>query len=117
MQFMAINEFNYVLLRGKIMKSESRTIKVTIFGKDYEVKGSTDEKYVENLANYVDSVMRDISKKSSAFSSSSIAILAALNIADEMFKERQQFKEYIEGLERELKNILNITSEISDDNN
>lgn len=97
------------------MKSESRTIKVTIFGKDYEVKGSTDEKYIENLANYVDSIMRDISKKSSAFSSSSIAILAALNIADEMFRERQQFKEYIEGLERELKSILNMTSETLDD--
>lgn len=98
------------------MKSESKTIKVSIFGKDYEVKGSTDEKYIEDLANYVDSMMRDISKRSSSFSSGSIAILAALNIADEMFKERQQFKQYIEELEKELQNILNSINEIPENN-
>ncbi len=96
------------------MKSESKTIKVTIFGKEYEVKGSTDEKYVEYLANYVDSVMRDISKRSSSFSSSNVAILAALNIADEMFKERQQFKQQIEELEKEIRNIIDSTNETSE---
>ena len=98
------------------MKAESKPIKVSIFGKDYEVKGNTDEKYIEDLANYVDSIMRDISKRSSSFSSGNIAILAALNIADEMFRERQQFKEYIEELEKELKNILDKMNEKSDDN-
>ncbi len=96
------------------MKSESKTIKVTIFGKEYEVKGSTDEKYVEDLANYVDSVMRDISKRSSSFSSGNVAILAALNIADEMFKERQQFKQQIEELEKEIRNIIDSTNEKSE---
>jgi len=88
------------------MKDEPRSVKVSIFDKEYEVKGSSDEGYIGTLAAYVDSIMRDIASRTGTPSSGRIAILAALNVADEMFKERQRFKESIEKLDQELERAL-----------
>jgi cell division protein ZapA len=70
------------------------------------VKGGTDEEYVRILAAHVDSVMRDIADKTGSLSSGRVAILAALNIADEMYKERQRFRELADGLAQELEEAL-----------
>jgi len=84
------------------MNEELRSIRVSIFGRDYNVKGGSDEEYIRNLAEYVDSVMKDIADKAGALSSGRIAILAALNIADEMHKERQRFNEFVDEMIKEL---------------
>ena len=90
------------------MNEELRSIRVSIFGRDYNIKGGSDEEYIRNLAEYVDSVMKDISDKAGALSSGRIAILAALNIADEMHKERQRFDEFADEVVQKLQSALNI---------
>ena len=84
----------------------SRSIRVSIFGRDYSVKGGSDEEYIRTLAAHVDSVMRDVVDKTGALSSGRVAILAALNIADEMYKEREYFKEFAEELAQKLGEVL-----------
>ena len=69
------------------MSEEIGSIKVSIFGRDYNIRGGSDSEYIRKLAAHVDSVMRDIADKTGSLSSGRVAILAALNIADEMFKE------------------------------
>ena len=86
-------------------------IKVIIFGKDYEIKGHQDEEYIQTLASYVNSTMQNIATQTGTISLERIAILTALNIADEMHKERQQFDEYIQKLEQELQDALNAVIE------
>ncbi len=88
------------------MNEELRSIRVSIFGRDYNIKGGSDEEYIRNLAEYVDSVMRDIADKAGTLSSGRIAILAALNIADEMKKERQGFEERINELAQKLAEVM-----------
>jgi cell division protein ZapA len=80
--------------------------KVMIFGKDYEVKGNQDEEYIQKLAKHVDATMQDIATKTGLISFERIAILTALNIADEMYRERQRFDEYIQKLEQELQEAV-----------
>jgi cell division protein ZapA len=86
-------------------------IKVIIFGKDYEIKGYQDEEYIQTLASYVNSTMQNIATQTGTISLERIAILTALNIADEMHKERQRFDEYIQKLEQELQDALNAVIE------
>ncbi len=90
------------------MSEGLRSIRVSIFGRDYNVKGGSDEEYIRTLAAHVDTIMRDIADKTGSLSSGRVAILAALNIADEMYKERQQFSELADGLAQELGEALDI---------
>ncbi|MDP6419514.1 MAG: cell division protein ZapA [Candidatus Krumholzibacteria bacterium] len=64
----------------------ARAVKVTIYGNQYRVRGDADEKYIQGIADYVDQTMRSIAKGGHHISPTRIAILAAFNIADEMFR-------------------------------
>ena len=65
------------------------TIDVEIFGQQYSVKkGRLDSDYVLDLAAYVNKNMNGAEKMSPASDSTRIAVLAALNIADEYFRCR-----------------------------
>ena len=63
-------------------------VNVQIFGHSYTIRGEADEKYILGVAAYVDRKMREITEKLPVASLSKVAILASLNIADELFKER-----------------------------
>ena len=65
-------------------------ITVKIFGREYKIKGHADKDYIEEMAKYVDEKMRELSGSSSLPSQDTLAILAALNIADELFQQRGQ---------------------------
>lgn len=69
------------------METPKGSAKVTIFGNDYHVQASEDPGYIEKIARYVDGKMRDLQSKSTISSSTKIAILVAMNIADELHKE------------------------------
>ena len=88
------------------MSEELRPIKVTIFGREYNIRGGSDSEYIKTVAAHVDAVMRDVADKTGSLSSGRVAILAALNIADEMFKERQRFDEFANELAQELEEVL-----------
>ncbi len=72
------------------MSDDLNILKVNIYGTEYSIRGSTDKEYIKRVAKYVDSKMREVNNTISIDSSLKIAILAALNIADELFNEREQ---------------------------
>jgi cell division protein ZapA len=63
-------------------------VQVQIFGHSYSIRGEADQAYILEVAAYVDRKMREITEKLPVASLSKVAILASLNIADELFKER-----------------------------
>lgn len=65
-------------------------VQVQIFGHSYTIRGEADNAYILEVAAYVDRKMREITEKLPVASLSKVAILASLNIADELFKERAQ---------------------------
>jgi cell division protein ZapA len=71
------------------MADTPNLVHVQIFGLTYAVRAGADPGYVEQLAAYVDEKMREVSRGSGAVDSVRIAVLAALNIADECFRERE----------------------------
>jgi len=76
-------------------------IRVNIFGSEYSLISDDDEKYVKEVAQYIDDKMREIDKSQSVNSPSRVAVLAALNIADELFQERSYRKKLTEQLNQE----------------
>jgi cell division protein ZapA len=74
------------------MEESKNTTKVEIFGQTYTVKGDADSSYISELACYVDDQMREVAKKHPHSSSNKVSILAALNIANEVFKLKEKEK-------------------------
>jgi cell division protein ZapA len=65
-------------------------VQVQIFGHSYTIRGEADQAYILSVAAYVDRKMREVTEKLPVEALSKVAILASLNIADELFKERVQ---------------------------
>ena len=88
----------------------NKIIEIEIYGQKYRirVKGEEDEKYISHLTSYVDQKMREVAVKSKSVDSLKIAVLAALNIADEYFlsqKKLDQLNEVIGRMESEIENL------------
>ena len=74
------------------MADKPSPVHVEIFGLSYAVQAGPEPGYVEQLAGFVDQQMRDVSRGAGAVDSVRIAVLAALNIADELFQARTRLR-------------------------
>jgi cell division protein ZapA len=63
-------------------------VQVHILGHQLPIRGEADPSYILELAEFVDLKMREVTQKMPVAAVSKVAILASLNIADELFKER-----------------------------
>jgi cell division protein ZapA len=68
----------------------TRVVTVDIAGQRYPIRSALDERYVAQLAAYVDEKMRAASDAAPASDILGLAILVALNVADEFFRARDQ---------------------------
>ncbi len=65
-------------------------IPVQIFGQTYEILGNPAETlYYNSLARFVEERMKDIMNSTNVVSTQKIAVLAALNIAEDLFREKE----------------------------
>ena len=82
------------------MALNPKVLKVKILGQDYVVRSSAGQKYLNKVSSYVNEKMEGI--KASGIDDSQqlrIAVLAAMNITDELFsykKEKQKFVDKVE---------------------
>lgn len=75
------------------MCSDKNVLKVRIYGAEYSIRGQEDANYIKAIAEYLDSKMREVDRSVRVDSSLKVAILASLNIADELFRERKEKEE------------------------
>jgi cell division protein ZapA (FtsZ GTPase activity inhibitor) len=72
------------------MNEKNKNVQISIFGQEYSVKAPADASYIKKIAQYLDSKMREVQEGfSTTQSSTRIAILAGMNITDELFNSRQ----------------------------
>jgi len=62
---------------------------VEIFGQRLGLRADGDATRLQELARFVDTRMREVADRSSSVDTVKIAVLTALNIADELFQERE----------------------------
>jgi len=69
---------------------EEQKISVQIFGELHVIRGKGSEEYIKGLAADVDKRMRDIALKFPRLAAHQVATLAALNLADELSKIKEE---------------------------
>lgn len=72
------------------MENRPTVIQVEIFGQTYSVRAAGDAGYIKDLATYVDRKMREVADHAPTVDTTKIAILSALNIADEFYQDKQR---------------------------
>lgn len=92
-------------------------IDIKVFGRTYKikVKGEEDEEYVSRLTSYVDQKMQEIAVKSRSEDPTKIAVLAALNIADEYFLSRMRLDKVDERIDLMEAEIATVESNLFKD--
>ncbi len=77
---------------------------VEIFGEEYIMKGDATPEYMRMLASYVDRKMKQVAGRQPQLSALKIAVLTALNVADELSKLREEHEALLKQAGREKKN-------------
>lgn len=88
------------------MEERKQSVKVNIFGEDYQIKGDTDASYIQEVAGYVDLKMKEVAEKLSNKLPLRVAVLAAMNITGELFKERDDKDKKLLGVEEKSQFLL-----------
>src|ERR671915_382853 len=72
--------------KGNMDAATTPTIRVEIYNQTYNIRSDGDSEYITQLAEFVDTRMREISSGTLTVDSLKVAILAALHIADELHR-------------------------------
>ena len=90
---------------------DSGKVRVSIYGQSYNIKGDASPEYIQQLAEYVNDRMEDVGSCINTSNSLQIAILAALNIADEYF-QLKSINTGVEGaVENKAREIISLLDE------
>lgn len=93
---------------------ENTKVNVKIYGQEYTIAGDKPEEHITKVAQYVDSKMKLISASFPGGAVSSLATLAAVNVADELFSiedRTDEFKEKNEQLEKDIQHYVQLWEE------
>lgn len=65
-------------------------VRVQIFGSEYRIASETDPEHIRKVASYIDQKMREVASALALRTRSTVAILTAVNLADELFKIEEE---------------------------
>jgi len=86
------------------MLMDGKSIRVKIFGSEYPLRGESEE-LTKKVAGYVDEMVNTIHEKIPEQPPLTIAVLSALNITEELFKEKEKNHSMLNYAEAELNRI------------
>jgi len=73
-------------------EKEKNRVTVNIMGEEYVLRGSSSTNYMYRVGSYVDQLMKSLAEKNIQMSKQRIAVLAALNLADELIRLKEEKK-------------------------
>lgn len=82
------------------------TYEVTILNQKFLLKTEKDEKHVQKVTNYVNEVFQEIRSHAQNVSTQNIAILGALNIAEEMILKTEESRQLVTSWKRRLQGFI-----------
>lgn len=72
---------------------EKNRISVMIMGEEYVLKGTSSPEEMYNVGRYVDRLMRTLAEKNLQMNRHKIAVLTALNLADELLRLKEEVQQ------------------------
>jgi len=91
-------------------KETGKGVEVEIFGQKYVIKGNNDEAYIQQLADYVDSKMREMHGRHKLSTPAKTAVLSAINIAHELFSLKKEMDEKDSVIAKRTDKLLDLLS-------
>ena len=85
---------------------KERLVEIKVFGQVYTVKTDAQEEHIQKVAQYVNEKMDEVTKNTKSVSSLNVAILTALNIADDLIMEKAKRLALLEEVERKSKDLV-----------
>ena len=85
---------------------EERVVEIKVFGQTFSVKTDAEEDHLQAVAQYVNEKMEEVLKNTRSVSTLNVAILTALNIADDLLKEKEQRKALVKEVEVKSKDLV-----------
>ena len=97
---------------SELMDNSENFVKVTIYGQEYTIKAPADASYIKNVAEYVDGKMREVQEElATPQVPAKVSILAAMNIADELFAEKRDRDQIKGDVESKVSSLIEIVEE------
>ena len=94
------------------MDGNENFVKVTIYGQEYTIKAPADATYIKNIAEYVDEKMREVQEElSTPQVPAKIAILATMNISDDLFAQKRNHEKSNNEVERKVSSLIEVVEE------
>jgi cell division protein ZapA len=91
---------------GMNRMGKERLVEIKVFGQVYTVKTDAQEGHIQKVAQYVNEKMDEVTKNTKSVSSLNVAILTALNIADDLIIEKARRLALLEEVERKSKDLV-----------
>ncbi len=88
------------------MATDRKSIRVKIFGSEYPLRGESED-FTRRVATYVDEMITTIHNKIPEQPTLTVAVLSALNITEDLFKERDRSKAMTTSIESEISKLNN----------
>lgn len=85
---------------------DRKSVRVKIFGSEYPLRGESEE-FTKKVANHVDAMITSVHDKIPEQPPLTISVLAALNITEDLYKEKERNAHITSSLEYELSKITN----------
>jgi len=85
-----------------------KTTEISIMGQKFMVKSDSNDDYVLRIAGFVDQKINEVMQSTKSVASLNVAILAAMNIADEYFKFKRDRDDRIEKAEKKIKDMIEL---------
>lgn len=85
-----------------------RLVDVTICNAHYTIRTDADEAYIQSIARYVNTRIEEVQSKTKSVSTINVTILAALNIADELFCEKEKNRKYVKQIEDRSRHLIDM---------
>ena len=99
----------------KTIGDASKSGSIEILGHHYRIKGDVDPVYMDRLARYVDQRMRELAVHAKNATPSKLAVLAAINIAHDLFQLQTQHQGVEATIEKKTKDLIESIEEQFED--
>ena len=97
------------------MAKEPQSIRVVIYDQEYFMRGDLNQEYIQKLAQYLDTKMRSIAERTRTVDTLRVAMLAALNVADEYHQLKARYEEVTQEMDQKVGECTNALDEILKD--
>jgi len=91
-----------------MLRAMKRSVTVSIAGVKYALKTEEDDRWVKQVAAFVDGKIREVQKHTRTVDTQAVAVLSALQIAEELFHGRRQTGELRKKIREKSQSLLDV---------